>query len=403
MPLRRRAWLSREGWYYCGVLAFIVGGAVLRSINLLVVLAGMMIAPLVLNWRLVMAGLWGLIVTRRLPEQICAGEPLTVEIDVRNTRPRMASWLVTIEDWIEREPLADDAAALGEASGWNERLQRWLAHVLGEGERVRGEALATVIEPRSTVTATYRVVLHRRGKYRFGPLRVGTRFPLGLVVGRFLLPTMAELIVAPRLGRLTAAWTRLLEADRARDVRRQPQRGYAEGDYYGLRPWQSGDSVRWIHWRATAKTGVPTVLQFERQRSRDVALVLDPWRAARPTKAGLELVELSLSLAATAVADLSSRGHSQLVVAAASRSAQYWAGPASRLFCQEVLAQLATLDSGDGSQLEEALLLARDQSAVGSRIVVVSTRRAPQSLPAEMDVAWIDVGQKDLAELFLLD
>ena len=46
MPLRRRAWLSREGWYYCGVLAFIVGGAVLRSINLLVILAGMMIAPL---------------------------------------------------------------------------------------------------------------------------------------------------------------------------------------------------------------------------------------------------------------------------------------------------------------------------------------------------------------------
>ena len=55
MPIRRRAWLSREGWYYSAVLAFILAGAVLKSVNLLVILAGMMIAPLIINWRLVMA------------------------------------------------------------------------------------------------------------------------------------------------------------------------------------------------------------------------------------------------------------------------------------------------------------------------------------------------------------
>ena len=59
MPVRRRAWLSREGWYYLGVLAFIVGGAVLKNVNLLVVLAGMMIAPLLINWRMVMESLRG--------------------------------------------------------------------------------------------------------------------------------------------------------------------------------------------------------------------------------------------------------------------------------------------------------------------------------------------------------
>ena len=68
----------------------------------------------------------------------------------------------------------------------------------------------------------------------------------------------------------------------AGDQRRHPQRGVSEGDYYGLRPWQSGDSMRWIHWRTTAKMGRPTVLQFERQRNRDVALLLDPWLPAEP-------------------------------------------------------------------------------------------------------------------------
>src|SRR4029434_4933889 len=98
MPLRRRAWLTREGWYYSTVLAFIIGGAVLRSINLLVILAGLMIASLRFNWRLVMASLTGWVIHRRVPEQVLAGEPLTVEISVENTRWWMSSWLLTVED-----------------------------------------------------------------------------------------------------------------------------------------------------------------------------------------------------------------------------------------------------------------------------------------------------------------
>src|SRR5688500_15183049 len=106
MTIRRRAWLSREGWYYCAVLVFIVAGAVLKSVNLLVVLAGVMIAPLFINWRLVMASLSGLKVRRKLPEQICSGEPLAVELHVENPRRWMSSWMVTVEDWIER--ITDD-------------------------------------------------------------------------------------------------------------------------------------------------------------------------------------------------------------------------------------------------------------------------------------------------------
>src|SRR5687768_5295033 len=100
MPIRRRAWLSREGWYYLAVLTFIVGGAVLRSVNLLVILAGMMLAPPLLNWRMVMGNLGGLLVKRKLPEQICAGDPLTVELKVVNPRRWMSSWMLVLEDWV---------------------------------------------------------------------------------------------------------------------------------------------------------------------------------------------------------------------------------------------------------------------------------------------------------------
>jgi hypothetical protein len=80
MPIRRRVWLTREGWYYLALLAFVIGSAVIRSGNLLLILAGMMVGPLIFNWRLAIAGLTGLSVLRRVPSSIVAGEPIQMVV-----------------------------------------------------------------------------------------------------------------------------------------------------------------------------------------------------------------------------------------------------------------------------------------------------------------------------------
>src|SRR4029079_12858806 len=188
---------------------------------------------LLFNWRLTMASLTSLNIQRRLPSQIVAGEPLTVEVHVQNKRWWMSTWLLRVEDWIEAQRAPGTAKSKPQATPANALV----AHVPAGG----------------TAVGTYRLTLHRRGRYRFGPLRVSTRFPLGLVRSQMTLPAAADLIVAPRLGRLLPAWASLLEAEQLGDERRHPQRGISEGDYYGLRPWQSGDSLRWIHWRTTPK------------------------------------------------------------------------------------------------------------------------------------------------------
>jgi uncharacterized protein (DUF58 family) len=397
MPVRRRAWLSREGVYFLGVLAFIIGGAILRSFNLLVVLAGMMIAALLLNWRIVMATLWGLAVERTLPAQITAGEPLTVELKIHNNRRSLGAWLVTVEDWVER--LGDFAPGWHATHSWWHRIRTLLGW-----NRARGEALAAEVAAGGVATATYRITLARRGHYRFGPLRVSTRFPLGLVWGHFELEDWAELIVAPRIGRLSRQWVALLEAELAGDQRRHPQRGVAEGDYYGLRPWQSGDSTRWIHWRSTAKLGRPTVLQFERQRNRDVALILDPWLPANPAPQDVGHLELAVCLAATAVVDLTSRGQARLVFAVAGHSPDCWSGPASPLFCEELLRELATLPGSAESSLSGLLERVRDEAPRGVRTIIISPRQPQVAADPERDnLAWIDVSQPELAELFTLD
>jgi hypothetical protein len=77
---RRTVSICREGLYYFFVLAFIVGGATLREKNLLFILAGMMLGPLLFNWRIVVLSLRRFDVQRRLPPFAFAGQPLRVEI-----------------------------------------------------------------------------------------------------------------------------------------------------------------------------------------------------------------------------------------------------------------------------------------------------------------------------------
>jgi uncharacterized protein (DUF58 family) len=396
MPIRRRAWLTREGWYYLAVLAFIIGGAVLRSVNLLVILAGTMIAPLLFNWRLAMASLTGLVIQRRLPTQILAGQQLSVEIHVHNQRRWMSSWLLRIEDWIGGQ----GTYASGLMSGSTTRAKP-----------MRAEALIAHLPAGGDAIGSYRVTLHRRGRYRFGPLRVGTRYPLGLVLGQMTLPDHDELIVSPRLGRLLPAWAALLEAEQLGEERRHPQRGISEGDYYGLRPWQSGDSLRWVHWRTTAKLARPIVRQYERRRSRDVAIVLDPWLPASPTERDEGVAELAISLAATALCDIANRGHSRLTMAIAAAEPRCHSGPGSTVFCEDVLADLAELALSETRSLSVAMNHALEASPRGSRLIVISPRAADDpslteietELPSDPDeLVWIDTGSEALDTLFTL-
>ena len=157
----------------------------------------------------------------------------------------------------------------------------------------------------------YRGRLVERGRYRFGPLRASTRFPFGLFSRTITLGKPETLIVLPRLGRLTRGWAaRRQEAFAGTDRRRR--RPGAEGDFYGVREWRSGDGRRLIHWRSSARLGKLVVRQFERPRSRDVAVVLDLWQPEPHRPEHVENVELAVSFAATVLADVCRKGGSNI-------------------------------------------------------------------------------------------
>lgn len=353
MSRRQVTRICAEGWYFLFVVLFVLGGAVLGEVNLLVMLAGFLLGPLLFNWRFVQLSLRQLEVRRGLPPRATAGEAFTVSITGINRRRRVTSWMVLVEDSLRREGdrLDKDVS----------RLRIMLPHVLA----------------RQSATARYRAILPRRGRYQFGPALVSTRFPFGLVRCSRVLDDRPALLVGPPLGQLTTRWLQMVDSRLQGSHAEGRRQGQLEGDYFGLREWRSGDSQRWIHWRTSAKLGELAVRQFEQQRSRDVIVVLDLWEPDAPSPSERAHTELAISFLATAMQDMARRGGNRVVVCVAGSDNRFWSGPVSLLMAHEVHDHLANVTPGDGLRIYEVLDQVREFNRGQGRAIVISTRGAP--------------------------
>lgn len=380
--------LTREGWYFLFVLLFVIGGAVARQLNLLVLLAGMMIGPLVLHGRWVARTLRHLHVYRRMPRRAHAGEPFHVRLGVRNSSRHSGAWLL--------------------------HLQEHITQVAGpptDQPTTTVPVAVPSVQPQNETWVSYRAFVPQRGQYQFGPVTVMTRFPLGLLESARTYPVYDTLLVLPRLGRMTDAWRQLVLGNPLGVHATDNRHGLTEADYYGLREWRPGDSVRWIHWRTTARLATLAVRQFERQRNFSVALLVDLWLPERPTVEHQRRLELAVSCAATALMDLARCGGGWMAVAVAGRNVCCRVGQSTMYFLEEIVDRLALEPGGEG-HLPDALLRLLQQRPRGAAGVVISTRPdvrnklerygqlTPEQLSALRSMAWLDVGSPQIHRYF---
>ncbi|MFT7640096.1 MAG: hypothetical protein ACI9G1_001835 [Pirellulaceae bacterium] len=347
----RNWFIAREGWYYLFVLAFIIGGAVLRDVNLLYILAGMMIGPLLFNWRLSAMMLRGLRVKRTFPDRVFAGETIHVDLEVENSRPWLDSRVVMVRDYIRRI----SPQSTGNAE-------------------VYVDVMFASIPAAMSTRETYKLLVPARGHYQLKRCEISSRYPLGLIHVGNRFDHQDSLTVYPRQGQLTREWLRTIESNNPGVNRSAGQQGPAEGNYYALREWRSGDSKRWVHWRSSAKTGNLVVRQFERERSEGLVLILDLHVGDEPSEADLSNVELAVSFAATAISDLASRGPFPMKVAVAGDRPFQLDGVSSATMMCDCLDHLAVVSAANNNGFEQMYNDLLQRAKPGTRVIVVTTR-----------------------------
>lgn len=135
------------------------------------------------------------------------------------------------------------------------------------------------IEPHGVRETTYKIEAAGRGRYDVGPLDVLVSDPFGLarIKTRGLDPS--QLLIHPRIEKLSLLRDLGERRSAAASALRQPTGPRGE-DFYTLREYAEGDELRKIHWPSTARRGTLMIRQEETPWHMRATILVDDRRIA---------------------------------------------------------------------------------------------------------------------------
>jgi uncharacterized protein (DUF58 family) len=185
-----------------------------------------------------------------------AGDSIGLDVTIWNQKPLPLPW-IAVDDLLTEGLVVRERPNLDHA---DERQSRRLL--------------------RNTWALTWyeRVVRHfhlddlRRGSYELGPARLRIRDVFGRDAAENQMAGREVLTVVPRgvpVEHEPSARAPLGEQRAAHSLTADPAL------FSGVRPFQAGDSLRRVHWRATARLGATVSRRYEPARGRSVVLAID--------------------------------------------------------------------------------------------------------------------------------
>ncbi|MEI8254084.1 MAG: DUF58 domain-containing protein [Deltaproteobacteria bacterium] len=237
MQSPRRLRVTREGKIFIGVTLGVGLAAINTGNNLLYLVLGLLLSLIVLSGILSEIALRGLEFRRRLPRRAFADIPMSVEIEVRNTKKYAPSYSIEVEDRLVNRRTDKRCYFLKVSAGARQ-------------------------------TAQYRRTPPLRGAEKYIALRVATRFPFGLFEKWREIDLEEEQLVYPAPVRAPrpAVPSHALGDAMSRD-------GRGAGEIDGVREIRDTEPMRDIHWRKTAALG--RLVGRERRRELSQRLQLE--------------------------------------------------------------------------------------------------------------------------------
>ncbi|MBI3468153.1 MAG: DUF58 domain-containing protein [Planctomycetes bacterium] len=342
----RRLRLTREGWAALGLTIWILGAALMSHASLILLVFCMLVGILVVSTLQTIRNARNLAATLRLPDHAAAGQPFRLEFVVHNRRRFGTARAIALTS--ELQPATGD---------------------------IKPSVFLPAVAPRSQVTERKELTLQDRGLYRFSDPELITRYPFGFLEQSVRLGGPQELLVYPRLGKLSRRFLHVQREDHLRRQGHRPGVSPEEADYHGLREFRPGDSPRWIHWATTARRARLMVREFEARHNRDVAVLLEPWLPARGDDDDRRLLELAISFAATLLVELCKRESSHVLLGIASDPPVIRHGQSCERLLHELLAHLALLRGTAGPQWDALIHELPPSWTSEMRITAVSPRR----------------------------
>ena len=238
--------VSRAGWIYFGGILLVALAALNTGNNLLFLVLACLIAIILMSGILSSITLSGVELRLNLPEHIFAGQPVRATIELQNDKHTLPSFSLRVE---AVKPKDAPAPAMLETPVY-----------------------FPYVPKRDRVQQTVPMTFTRRGVHRQDTFRIVTRFPFGFLQKSRRMDMMTEAIVYPSVAP-SEEFVEILPGLHGALESLSKGRGQ---DLYALRGYVANDSVRHVHWKASARSGSLMVREFTREDDCRVLLVLDP-------------------------------------------------------------------------------------------------------------------------------
>jgi uncharacterized protein (DUF58 family) len=369
----------------------------------------MLIAPLIFNWRVCVSNLRSLSAKRVVPEFVHALTPVNITWTCSNFGGRLTARNLILHDRLSAT-VARGETESQKKSSFLLRLARRIDRSLRS--KILDSNFAHVCFQKVTkydpAIASYRCLFPGRGKYELGPAELKSSFPFGLVSCSVAFDEKEEIYVAPLLGVLHPTWERRINSMETGNQSMMRRRGQEKDEFYAIRKWRSGDNLKDIHWRSTARQGFPMIKQFDQQNDRDFAMLLDLHSEDDRTRLQCETI---LSFAATALSQVAADVHGQVAVAICGEEENLIAGGQNQKTRRNVMRRLAVAKPGHEPEFEDSLSGIAGEISEGTPLYCFSTREKPSWLSSQATLSpalsavfhlirWIHVESAEFKELF---
>lgn len=169
----------------------------------------------------------------------------------------------------------------------------------GDGEYI------TSIDSGETVKFDTRVTQVTRGLYKVGPVVIKGIDPLKLFPWSISIDSSIDVVVYPKISPINSI---LVDGERGGSIKVKNPIYQDLTDLKSIRDFRTGDSIKNINWKSTAKTGKLQVMEFSNTINTPLFILLDVNGANYPVKYRYTYLEKAIETAASIVTEYSLKG-----------------------------------------------------------------------------------------------
>ncbi|MBU3012367.1 DUF58 domain-containing protein [Polaribacter vadi] len=152
-----------------------------------------------------------------------------------------------------------------------------------------------IIQKKTDQTIHYKLTPKERGVYLFGHINVFANSGLQLATKKYVLADEKELKCYPSFLRLKEFDIKNFNSSTTSYGSKKVRRIGHSLEFEQIKEYVSGDDIRTLNWKATAKRNQLMVNQFVEERSQSVYAIIDKGRAMQMTFDGLSLLDYAVN------------------------------------------------------------------------------------------------------------